>query len=278
MLKLELVLQGTGLSPAESGVNDYVLSHVDDLMHMTIRSLAEACYTTPTTFIRKCRKIGYSGFEEFKIRILQDLSRYDFESCSIRRAEKPVEVINKLRVMHADVISKTVDLISIGQLEAIVRRIREASVVDIIAFDVNAALADYASQYFFQVGKTCNVYEDINQQLMLAMYARPQDHVIFILSRSGLSPRVLKTCRQLKANRQYAVAVTGQPGDELNCYCAHVLHALFKDDFREMGDLTFFTSAKFLFECLINLYCTANYDEVLEKEKRYNDLYIGEPF
>lgn len=278
MLKLELVLQGTGLSPAESGVNDYVLSHVDDLMHMTIRSLAEACYTTPTTVIWYCRKIGYSGFEEFKIRIRQDLSRYDFESCSIRRAEKPVEVINKLRVMHADVISKTVDLISIGQLEAIVRRIREASVVDIIAFDVNAALADYASQYFFQVGKTCNVYEDINQQLMLAMYARPQDHVIFILSRSGLSPRVLKTCRQLKANRQYAVAVTGQPGDELNCYCAHVLHALFKDDFREMGDLTFFTSAKFLFECLINLYCTANYDEVLEKEKRYNDLYIEEPF
>ncbi len=189
-----------------------------------------------------------------------------------------MEVINKLRVMHADVISKTVDLISIGQLEAIVRRIREASVVDIIAFDVNAALADYASQYFFQVGKICNVYEDINQQLMLAMYARPQDHVIFILSRSGLSPRVLKTCRQLKANRQYAVAVTGQPGDELNCYCAHVLHALFKDDFREMGDLTFFTSAKFLFDCLINLYCTANYDEVLEKEKRYNDLYIEEPF
>lgn len=278
MLKLELVLQGTGLSPAESGVNNYVLSHVDDLMHMTIRSLAEACYTTPTTVIRYCRKIGYSGFEEFKIRIRQDLSRYDFESYSIRRSEKPVEVINKLRVMHADVISKTVDLISIGQLEAIVRRIREASVVDIIAFDVNAALADYASQYFFQVGKICNVYEDINQQLMLAMYARPQDHVIFILSRSGLSPRVLKTCRQLKANRQYAVAVTGQPGDELNCYCAHVLHALFKDDFREMGDLTFFTSAKFLFDCLINLYCTANYDEVLEKEKRYNDLYIEEPF
>ena len=278
MLKLELVLQGTGLSPAESGVNNYVLSHVDDLMHMTIRSLAEACYTTPTTVIRYCRKIGYSGFEEFKIRIRQDLSRYDFESYSIRRAEKPVEVINKLRVMHADVISKTVDLISIGQLEAIVRRIREASVVDIIAFDVNAALADYASQYFFQVGKICNVYEDINQQLMLAIYARPQDHVIFILSRSGLSPRVLKTCRQLKANRQYAVAVTGQPGNELNCYCAHVLHALFKDDFREMGDLTFFTSAKFLFDCLINLYCTANYDEVLEKEKRYNDLYIEEPF
>lgn len=278
MLKLELVLQGTGLSPAESGVNNYVLSHVDDLMHMTIRSLAEACYTTPTTVIRYCRKIGYSGFEEFKIRIRQDLSRYDFESYSIRRSEKPVEVINKLRVMHADVISKTVDLISLTQLEAIVQRIREAEVVDIIAFDVNAALADYASQYFFQVGKICNVYEDINQQLMLAMYARPQDHVIFILSRSGLSSRVLKTCRQLKANRQYAVAVTGQPGDELNCYCAHVLHALFKDDFREMGDLTFFTSAKFLFDCLINLYCTANYDEVLEKEKRYNDLYIEEPF
>ncbi|WP_286637700.1 MurR/RpiR family transcriptional regulator [Faecalibaculum rodentium] len=278
MLKLELVLQGTGLSPAESGVNNYVLSHVDDLMHMTIRSLAEACYTTPTTVIRYCRKIGYSGFEEFKIRIRQDLSRYDFESYSIRRSEKPVEVINKLRVMHADVISKTVDLISLTQLEAIVQRIREAEVVDIIAFDANAALADYASHYFFQVGKICNVYEDINQQLMLAMYARPQDHVIFILSRSGLSPRVLKACQQLKANRQYAVAVTGQSGDELNCYCAHVLHALFKDDFREMGDLTFFTSAKFLFDCLINLYCTANYDEVLEKEKRYNDLYIEEPF
>ncbi len=87
MLKLELVLQGTGLSPAESGVNNYVLSHVDDLMHMTIRSLAEACYTTPTTVIRYCRKIGYSGFEEFKIR--QDLSRSDFESYSIRRGRSP---------------------------------------------------------------------------------------------------------------------------------------------------------------------------------------------
>ncbi len=84
MLKLELVLQGTGLSPAESGVNNYVLSHVDDLMHMTIRSLAEACYTTPTTVIRYCRKI-----EEFKIRIRQDLSRSDFESYSIRRGRSP---------------------------------------------------------------------------------------------------------------------------------------------------------------------------------------------
>lgn len=278
MVKLDKIIHGKGLSNAETTVNDYVLSHIDAISSMTVRELAEASYTTPTTIMRYCKKIGYSGFEEFKIKIHQDLNRYNFGNYQIGKNEKSVQVLNKIRMMNEEVINKTMEMISIPQFETIARKIKVASIIDIIAYDANAALADYASHYFFQVGKICNVYEDVNQQLMLAMYAKPQEHLIFILTRGGLSPRAIKACQQLKSNHQYSVAITGRSGNNLDTYCSEVLYALFKDSFKEMGDLAFFTSAKFILDCLINIYYTQNYEEVLEKEGRYSSFYNDRNF
>jgi hypothetical protein len=68
-------LQGaySGLRAAEQRVADFILKHPDELIYLTVTELAERTNTSESTVVRLCQKIGYKGYQEFKIVLARDL-------------------------------------------------------------------------------------------------------------------------------------------------------------------------------------------------------------
>src|ERR1700731_3973680 len=68
-------LQGaySGLRAAEQRVADFILKHPDELIYLTVTELAEKTQTSESTVVRLCQKIGYKGYQEFKIVLARDL-------------------------------------------------------------------------------------------------------------------------------------------------------------------------------------------------------------
>src|SRR5579872_6411791 len=68
-------IQGTysSLRTAEQRVADFILKHPEELIYLTVTELAERTNTSESTVVRICQKIGYKGYQEFKIMLARDL-------------------------------------------------------------------------------------------------------------------------------------------------------------------------------------------------------------
>ena len=68
-------IQGTyaSLRTAEQRVADFILKNPEDLIYLTVTELAERTQTSESTVVRLCQKIGYKGYQEFKIMLARDL-------------------------------------------------------------------------------------------------------------------------------------------------------------------------------------------------------------
>lgn len=62
----------------ESQIADYILNHCEQVLQMTTRQLASETYTSATVIVRFVKKLGYQGFNDFKIHLLSDLKESGF--------------------------------------------------------------------------------------------------------------------------------------------------------------------------------------------------------
>ncbi len=63
-----------GLRKSEVKVAEYVLKAPQQVMHMRIVDLAQEAQVSEPTIVRFCRGIGCNGFQEFKVRIAQEMA------------------------------------------------------------------------------------------------------------------------------------------------------------------------------------------------------------
>lgn len=63
-------------SPAERNIIDYVQGNPREASMQSIQSLAEATYTSPSTVVRLCRKLGCDGYKEFRRELIYELALY----------------------------------------------------------------------------------------------------------------------------------------------------------------------------------------------------------
>ncbi len=68
-------IQGSyvSLRAAEQRVADFILKNAEELIYLTVTELAERTQTSESTVVRLCQKIGYKGYQEFKIVLARDL-------------------------------------------------------------------------------------------------------------------------------------------------------------------------------------------------------------
>ena len=65
------------LTKAEQKVADFVIADTQETVYSSVTDLAEKSGVGETTVIRFCRKLGYRGYQEFKLAIAQNLADPD---------------------------------------------------------------------------------------------------------------------------------------------------------------------------------------------------------
>lgn len=267
----------SNFSNTEKGVHNFIIANSEKIQKMSIRELAKETFTTTTTIMRYCKKIGYSGFEDFKINIRNDVKDLDYDDFLINSSENVVHVINKMKTLYENVVENTLQLLSITQLERIIEKLTHIQYVDFIVYDANMAFAEYASHYFYLIGKICNIHSSIDEQILFSMNVNPEDHLVIIISRSGSSERLLKVVKKLKERKVYTILFTQSYYTIVSKYCEECVIALYNSNFDKFGDCIFYTSVKYIIDCLIGIYYTNHYDDVLDNVENYNFNFFGKP-
>ncbi|MDE6950246.1 MAG: MurR/RpiR family transcriptional regulator, partial [Lachnospiraceae bacterium] len=70
---LEKLEQGANFTNHEKDVARYILDHPDKAPGMSSAELAEASFTSKATVVRLCKKLGLTGYQEFRLKLVEEI-------------------------------------------------------------------------------------------------------------------------------------------------------------------------------------------------------------
>ena len=214
------------LSKAEQQVADYVLAHPHDIMHQSIAVLAGSIGVSQPTVARFCLALGFTGFKEFKLRLIQSLAG------GVPFVHRDVGVSDPASALVAKVLDRTITALMRvrGELDptALDRAIQllvNARKIEFYGSGNSGIIATDAQHKFFRLGVPTVAYADAHIHGMAAALLQPGD-VVVAISNTGRTRDMLhsvESARQAGAN-VVAITASGSPLAQLStvALCADV--------------------------------------------------------
>ncbi len=207
-----------GLRKSEQKVADAILADPEASVQSSIQTLASRATVSEPTVIRFCRALDCVGFQQFKLRLAQDLaSRDTFFYRDVTAGDTSRELSTKLldgaiaSLVH---IRHTLDP---ELLDRAIELYEACERVEFYGSGGSAIVGEDAQLKFFRLGKPAIAYSDPHIQHSAAALLDERALVIAI-SHSGRSRDILTTvdiARQARA-RVIAVTATKSPLAELS--------------------------------------------------------------
>jgi len=142
----------------EKQIAQVTLANLTKIPSMTVEKMEELCSVSESTYLRFCRKIGYSSFTEFKIRLTETLQKYLFVNTPFSTKEPVGE--NNFFDQSKMIINQDIDRLSqaidISVCKNIVRQMSQAKRIYIfdlfystVRFALHADLAVTGKEVIF---------------------------------------------------------------------------------------------------------------------------------
>jgi RpiR family transcriptional regulator, carbohydrate utilization regulator len=206
-------LQGayTGLRAAEQRVADFILKHPDELIYLTVTELAERTSTSESTVVRLTQKIGYKGYQEFKIMLARDLVEPTTEiHSSIEPGDDLTTVKSKVFHANAQALRDTLEVLDEEQLRRAVDALARARRVEIYGVGGSSPLALDAYHKLIKLGISALALSDGDLMAMSSSLLGPAD-VALGISHTGASRDVTDALDRAKASGATTICLTHRP-------------------------------------------------------------------
>ena len=223
-------IKGTyaSLRTAEQRVADFILKHPEDLIYLTVTELAERTQTSESTVVRLCQKIGYKGYQEFKIILARDLvgpTEAIYQEISAADTIEQVKV--KVFAANQQALRDTLEVLSEEELEKSVKAISTAGKVEMYAIGGSGPVAEDARHKFLKLGITSIAISDGDLMAMSSSLLRTGDVAIGI-SHTGASRDVCDALERAKSGGATTICITHRSTSPIT----------------KVSDLKLFTAAK----------------------------------
>jgi DNA-binding MurR/RpiR family transcriptional regulator len=203
-------LQGaySGLRAAEQRVADFILAHPDELIYLTVTELAERTNTSESTVVRLCQKIGYKGYQEFKIVLARDLVEPTTEIYAAIEPDDDVQTVKqKVFQANAQALRDTIEVLEDAELQKAVDALVGARRVDIYGVGGSGPLALDAYHKFLKLGMQAVALSDGDLMAMSSALLGPGD-VALGISHTGASRDVTDALNRAKEGGATTMCIT----------------------------------------------------------------------
>ena len=257
----------------EKSISNYLLENNEKIIDMSSREVGTHTYTSSSSIVRFCQKIGCKGYSDFKVKFLSEIKYTDFSECSddmeLNQKDNALSILNKISTTQKQVIDETKNELSIAQFVKITNYIVKAEYIDFFAYDLNLHLAEYACNQFFHCGKISNVYSASNAQHLLALNAK-NNHIGIFISRGGENIKLIETAKLLKESKVKTIVITSNKNSTLAKICDDFIYAVYADRIENLGTIMFSTSVKYIIDSLFSMIFVNHYDESVNLNNTYD--------
>ena len=214
------------LSKAEQRVADYVLGYPDDIMNQSIGALAGRIGVSQPTVARFCLALGFTGFKEFKLRLVQSLAG------GVPFVHRDVGVGDPASALVAKVLDRTIAALMRvrNELDAValdqaIHLLANARTIEFYGAGNSGIIAADAQHKFFRLGVPTVAYSDAHIHGMAATLLQPGD-VVMAISNTGRTRDLLRSveCARQAGADVVGITASGSPLAKLStvALCADV--------------------------------------------------------
>mgnify|MGYP001464999449 FL=1 len=199
------------LRKSEKLVGEFVLQDPKSVITMKTAEASKASGISEPTLIRFCKALGFSGYQEFKINLSQQLAADDyFVMYEIEEDDSIHELCEKVFDTTISEILNVRSQINQNILEESIETLANANRVEFYAFGGSAPVAMDAQHKFFRLKIPSSFITDPHIQFMSANSLNEND-VVVAISQSGTTSALVNSVKIL---RKAGVKVIGiMPGN-----------------------------------------------------------------
>lgn len=204
LLNIQMLYPEMGKS--EKRVADYILSHVRDLLPLSITELAEKSQSSEATIVRFSRRLGLSGYQELKIVLAKESGHVPLnpdvspeDSCYDIFCKVTEEVYRSLEMTKRSLSPEA--MIRAGDALLHARKIA------IFGLGNSAPVAQDAGHKFFRAGCDATACSDNHMQVIAASHMNDRD-VALGISHSGSSRDIIDALSVAKERGATTIAIT----------------------------------------------------------------------
>ncbi|MDD9266842.1 MurR/RpiR family transcriptional regulator [Paenibacillus sp. GCM10023248] len=206
------------LTPVEKLVAEYILENLEEIPHLSIKSLAQLTKTSDASVLRFCKTMGYKGYRNFIVSISASIGSMDEEQkdqyTDIQPGDDLSIIISNISRNNSKSIEDTLSVIDKNEIARAVKVLRESNRLVFFGIGASGLVGIDAEQKFSRINKMCHTYTDGHSQLTAATLMDKSDVAIFI-SNSGNTMEILDALDIVKKNGACVIAITKYNKSEL---------------------------------------------------------------
>ena len=209
------------LTASEKKTADYLMAHQEESQFMSIAELAEECGVAEATVSRFCRRLGYKGYNAFKLAIANATAHLQRDPAHTAAegegGDSLEEISQKLFLQDSSAIGQTLALLDYDTIREAADILRNAERVFCMGQGGSMLIANEAAHVFTAVSEKFFAVSDSHMQIMRAANMGSED-VIMFFSYSGATRELTETMQVAKKRGAKILLVTRfskSPGGKL---------------------------------------------------------------
>lgn len=198
-------------SAAEKGVVTYLLKEPEIAGGLSIHKLAEKTFSSSSTIVRLCAKLGFDGYKDFQKSLFYELAlrkESDIRRMEeIRKEDSLEEIVNKVTYKNIISLENSLKLIDVPVLEKCVELLCKSRTIYLFGMGASMLVARDAYLKFLRLHKSCLMSDDVHAQLLQAMNM-DKDSVAIIISYSGLTQEMIACAKEIRKNEAPIILIS----------------------------------------------------------------------
>lgn len=200
-----------GLRQAEARLGAYIQAHPHDVIQLSITDLGDRSATSEATVVRLCRKLGFRGFQEFKIALAQSLvSPAQLIQEEVEEQDTVDTVKAKVFGASAQALQDTLSVVDSRELARAVELLDAATKVVLVGAGSSGWVCADGALKLLKAGVDAAAYVDGHSQLVAASLMRPGS-VALGVSHSGATRDTLEALQAARDRGAATICITGVP-------------------------------------------------------------------
>ncbi len=236
----------------EKDVAHYILGNMEKIAHMSAGDLSKASLTSKATVVRLAQKLGLSGYQELKLRLVAEIN----QSQRINQilAREPItgnssydDIVRTLPGLYDKAITNTRLTLNKNDMIRIGNYLQAAECIDIYATGISYTLAQSAAFKYATLGVESSAYESINGHYLAAR--RNKKTVAFVISFTGANRTVEQMARYLReATHNRVVGILGPHNEITRKWCHEVVEIPNRDSVPSLDVITSFSDTNYVLD------------------------------
>ena len=215
-------------SPAEQGLIRFILNAPETADNSNIKQLSSLSYTSQSTIVRLCTKIGFSGYREFRnvlygeLEALKRIIRDDDPEISV--SDSIGDIASKVTMANIKSLEETLHLFDVETIDKCVSLIDGCRTLGLFGVGAGLVVARDAYMKMLRINKPCVFNDDWHNQRLQAQNLGKEDLAI-VISYSGRTREVVDCTRILAKNNCPIIAITqndASPVAQLSSYNIYI--------------------------------------------------------